>query len=84
MVLNMYCLKDEVLGDFGSIILQQNDGVAMRALKNAVNVQDSIYKTSPYDFTLYCLGKFDTTDASFTHNLTPERICSVYDLLEER
>lgn len=84
MILNMYCLKDEVMKDFGGIMLFQNDGVAMRALKTAVNQDGSVYKTSPNDFTLYCLGSFSSSDCNFIHNVTPERICSVYDLIDER
>lgn len=82
MVLHMYCLKDEVIQDFGGIMLFQNDKAAIRALKNAVNQDGSVYKTSPNDYTLYDLGTFDSSNCDFAHNVTPERVCSCTDLIE--
>lgn len=82
MVVSMYCLKDEVINDFGGILLFQNDGAAMRALKNSVNVDGSIYKTAPNDYTLYELGTFDSSNCDFVHNVSPRRVCSVNDLIE--
>lgn len=81
MKMNVYSLKDEV-DQFGALMCFPNDASAMRAIRNAYDTPGSIYQTSPADFTLYCVGQFDTKSGEFDNSLTARRICSCSDFRE--
>lgn len=59
MKMKIYSIKDTKIG-FMSQFNMQNDGVAIRALKNARNAeQPNDVNTNPEDKELWCLGEFD-------------------------
>ncbi len=59
MIYSIYAIHDKHAG-YGSLTLSDNDAVAMRNFQNAINIQDSIFSTSPSDFSLVRLGSYDT------------------------
>lgn len=58
MVTKIYAFRDTKIG-FMQPFLQQNEAVAMRTLKIAVNDENSQIKAMAEDIQLYQLGTFD-------------------------
>lgn len=58
MKTNIYAFRDTKIG-FMQPFLQQNEAVAMRTLKIAVNDENSQIRTMADDIQLYQLGTFD-------------------------
>ena len=58
MKTNIYAFKDTKIG-FMQPFLQQNEAVAMRTLKMAVNDEHSQIRNMAEDIQLYQLGTFD-------------------------
>ena len=58
--MNLYSVEDKVAGSFSAVSTFDNDALAIRAYKSAVNSKaDSIMCTNPGDFALYRLGEID-------------------------
>ena len=58
MVTNIYAFRDTKIG-FMQPFLQQNEAVALRTLKIAVNDENSQIRAMAEDIQLYYLGTFD-------------------------
>lgn len=83
MILNVYSLKDELTG-FGLPTVHDNDRVAMRSLQLAFEQPEpNIFRSNPSDYTLYCIGQFDTEVGLISSNATPRRVCSMSDFRKE-
>lgn len=54
MVMMVYSIRDKVADDFGPLMCCKTDGVAVRAMRQAVG------KGSLDDYQLWCVGRFDT------------------------
>ena len=77
MKLNLYAIKDTVVGEFQNVIESQNDGVIIRDVTNAINATtDHALKQNYKDKQLYRLGVYDTktgeieSKVEFMYNLT--------------
>lgn len=57
MKLNIYCIKDTVVGEFESPFYMKNHGTAIRACADAI---EQGKMPNAKDKQLYCLGEFDT------------------------
>lgn len=79
MKINIYSIKDTKVGAFKSPFYAQNNMVAMRSLKNAVNDKNGgeLYLNAE-DFQLFNLGEFDDITGQITNNV--EFICNAIDL----
>lgn len=72
MKLNVYAIKDTVVGEFESPVYFKNNGTAIRACSNTI-AQGQL--TNAKDKQLFCLGEFDTetgiisSDVKFVCNL---------------
>ena len=82
MKLFLYSVEDKVAGTFTPLSSFENDALATRAYKAAVNnvKGDSIMCTNPGDFALYRLGEIDVK----TGEITPckEFVINLNDLKE--
>lgn len=79
MIYKIYSVKDRLAG-YGVIVLQDNDAVAMRAFQNGCSDPSSTWSTHPNDFSLYCLGEFDTHSGDII-SYEPKFICSADDFI---
>lgn len=77
MKLNLYAIKDTVVGELQNIIQSQNDGVIIREVTNAVNAPtDNALKQNYKDKQLYRIGVYDTktgqieSKVEFMYNLS--------------
>lgn len=79
MVYNVYSVLDVNVG-YGVPIVQDNDAVAMRAFENGCVDQSSIWYTHSSDFSLWCIGSFDT-DSGKLESAAPRKICNAFDFV---
>lgn len=67
MKLNIYSIKDTVVGNFGNPFNMNNDEEAKRTFKNAVNSNNGSNIALNYtDMQLFKLGTFDTQTGEIT------------------
>lgn len=59
MKYGIYVLRDIKTGYLG-LTLDQNDAAAMRNFQHAMTKPDSLMNSHPEDFSLYCLGVYDS------------------------
>lgn len=61
MELKLFAIKDKAQG-FLAVFQEKNEMMALRNVDQVVNNTpgESMLKNHPQDFTLYCLGTFDT------------------------
>lgn len=79
MVKNLYSILDVNVG-FGMPLVQDNDAVAMRNFENACVDESSVFHTHSADFSLFCVGTFDT-DTGIVESCPQRKICSAYDFV---
>lgn len=75
MKLKVYALRDSKADAFATPMFVQNDSIAVRCLKAALQDTSSALAVSPSDFGLFCLGEFDNLDASFKMLPVPFLLC---------
>lgn len=75
----VYSILDVNVG-YGVPIVQDNDAVAMRNFENACTDERSVFATHSSDFSLWCVGTFDT-DTGILESGAPEKICNAYDFV---
>lgn len=81
MITHVYCMHDAAIG-FLHPVVDQNDAMAMRHFQAAC--QDSPeMKIKPEDFTLYCIGSFDSETGVITGS-PAELICSATDFVRKK
>lgn len=73
MIKNIYLCKDEMVGFYG-ISEMENDGVAIRNFKFAVDDQHSVIHANKSDFALYKIGSYDSHSGEFDLLSTPELV----------
>lgn len=82
MILEIYVIKDTVIGAFQNPYLQHNQAHALRTAKEAVNDQsNNTLKENTKDKQLWRLGKFN--DVTGTIESNPEFIVNIVDLIEK-
>lgn len=59
MKLKIYSIKDNLAG-FYQPTFEQSDEIAIRNFAFAVNKKDNLLYANPDDFSLYCVGVYDT------------------------
>ena len=79
MVYNLYSILDVNVG-YGMPVAQDNDAVAMRNFENACCDKSSIFATHSADFSLWCIGTFDTT-SGIVESCPERKICNAFDFV---
>ena len=79
MVNNLYSILDVHQG-FGMPVCQDNDAIAMRNFENACCDKSNIFYTHSSDFSLWCIGTFDT-DTGIVESCTQRKICNAFDFV---
>lgn len=81
MILEIYCIKDTVVGQFLNPYLQHNQQHAIRSARMAVNASESNpLRENAKDKQLWKLGTFN--DATGEIKSSPEFIANINDLIE--
>ena len=79
---SMYSILDVNVG-YGMPIVQDNDAVAMRNFQNAASDKSSVFYTHSSDFSLWCVGTFDTSSGEL-EPCPARKICNAYDFVNMR
>lgn len=79
MVYNVYSVLDVNVG-YGMPVVQDNDAVAMRSFENGCCDKSSVWHTHCADFSLMCLGTFDTSTGELT-SAPVRKVCNAYDFV---
>lgn len=79
MKYNFYSVYDIKVG-YGMPVTQENDAVAMRNFENVCLDEHSVFHTHCSDFSLRCIGTFDT-DTGEISPTTPREICAASDFV---
>lgn len=84
MKLKIYSIRDEKSG-FGAPSYDVSHQVAMRNFAHALVTTRGIMATNPQDFSLWCLGEFDTEKGLIDSKgvAYPEKVCAGTDLFIE-
>lgn len=82
MVYNVYSVLDVNVG-FGVPVVHDNDATAMRAFENGCCDKHSLWYTHSSDFSLHCIGTFDTSTGEIS-SLPSRKICSAFDFVNMR
>lgn len=78
MKINIYCIKDTVVGEYESPFYMKNNGTAIRACSDTI-AQGKLPNAK--DKQLYCLGEFDTETAVITSEV--KFVCNLADFVKE-
>lgn len=73
MQYNIYSILDHKTG-FINMTLDQNDETAKRNFAHACQVTDSLFYTHPDDYSLYCIGEFNTDSGIIEPVIPPKNI----------
>lgn len=77
----IYSIFDKKAVDFGPLFTSVNDETAKRIV--SVNlVQDTMLSTNPADFSLYCLGKYDSNSGDLSGISPVKLVCEVLSLIK--
>lgn len=79
MIYKVYSILDVNVG-YGMPVVQDNHAVAMRNFENACCDKSSVFATHSADFSLWCIGTFDS-DSGIMESAAPEKICNAYDFV---
>lgn len=69
MKLNIYSVKDVVVGEMGNPFYLNNDEQAKRSFKQAINNDQSQIAINYTDMQLYKLGELDTVTGEIVSNV---------------
>lgn len=79
MLYSVYSVHDVNVG-FGYPLIQDNDAVAMRSFENGCYDKSSIWYTHSSDFSLWCIGSFDTDSGELISEI-PRKVCTASDII---
>lgn len=76
MKLIVFAIQDRQVGSFMTPYFMQSEGQAIRSFADEVNraAEDNILYRHPDDFSLFCLGEFESTVAEFVMEKIPRLI----------
>lgn len=79
-IVNVYAIRDNKIGAYGTPFCSQSDVTATRSLIRAV--QDDTLQLSMFaeDFDLYTFGRFDDSTGHFDLLEAPKFVCSAVSL----
>lgn len=80
--MNIYAVKDEIIGFTGSIMVLRNDEEAKRMMDSTIRAGDSMFNQYPKDFSLWKLGVLDRITGEIKPESTPQYICRASDFVQ--
>lgn len=79
MLKYIYSIRDYKVG-YMNLVIEDNDSVAIRNLKQALRSPDSLMYNEPKDFALFRHGTYNTDDGIIDPN-EPVLVAEVYNLI---
>lgn len=81
--MNIYAVKDEIIGFTGSIMVLRNDEEAKRMMDSTIRSGDSMFNQYPKDFSIWKLGNLDRITGMIEPESTPQYICRASDFIQK-
>ena len=82
MIYGLYAIKDSKTA-FMPCNVDYNDASAIRNFEHAVMAPDSLMRSHPGDYALYCLGSYDTETGVIVARINPEQIADASAIVRE-
>lgn len=82
MIKKLYSVRDSVADQFMAPSVADNDNVAIRDFRIAMNRTDLFLYQNPQDFDLFCIGTYDTNSGLISPVDPPKNICTGLAALE--
>lgn len=76
---SIYAIRDDKMESFGVPVIIENDAVAIRQFGDVLSKGDSVMTAHPEDFTIYCLGSYDSVDGRFENFDIPRKLANGAD-----
>lgn len=76
MILKIFSVYDTAAGAYLQPFFAPTLGLAIRSFQDAVNTPDHQFARYSHDYTLYLLGEFNDSDASFSPQQEPVRVAT--------
>lgn len=76
----IYSIFDKKAVSFGSLFISENHDTAKRAVVSSL-YDESLLSRFPSDYSLYCLGEFDTDNGDVSGISPVEFVCEILSLL---
>lgn len=77
----LYSVFDKKAISFGPLFTAENDDVAKRSVAGSIG-SDTLLAFAPGDFSLYCLGEYDTDTGSVSGFSPVNFVCEVLSLIK--
>ncbi len=81
MLKYVYAIRDYKIG-YTNLVVEDNEDVAIRSLKQALRSPDTLFHNEPKDFALFRLGTYNTETGDIIPN-EPILVAEVYNLISE-
>ena len=81
MLKYVYAIRDYKVG-YTNLVVEENEGVAIRNLKVALRNPDTLFHNEPKDFALFRLAAYNTETGDIIPN-EPILVAEVYNLISE-
>lgn len=78
----VYAVFDSAAGSFGNLMVFPSDGLAVRAMREAVQSKDSLINKNPTDFSLFVIGRYDQAQGELIPMKAPEKIIAAVQLMD--
>lgn len=80
MILNMYVIFDTKAQIYNKPFYFVNQDIAIRACQDLIDAQDNDIAKNPEDFSLFCIGSYDDTDATIELLEAKHHVLSFHEL----
>lgn len=80
MILNVYSVHDSAVGAYMQPFYARSNGEAIRSFQDACNGSNAQFARNSSDYTLFLLGKFDDSGATFECG-PPQRLVNALELI---
>ena len=77
----IYSIFDKKALSFGPLFTCENDDVARRTVSISL-YKDSLLSGAPGDFSLYCLGEYNSNDGSVSGFTPVNLVCEILSLIK--
>lgn len=82
MTHKIYAVRDEISGLFNQLLLFPCDAAALRAFRDALGSNGTIFSAHPEDYALYRLGSYRDNTGVITPEVLPELVMRGRTVLE--
>ena len=79
MILEIYAVHDAAVGCFNQPLFFRSRGEAVRSFQGAVADENSQFARHAKDYSLWFVGTYDDSLASFEAPSKPDRVCGALD-----